>query len=202
MLMNVQSGAVALLEPIDNRNGNLGVGLRSITYMVCWYNVGAGELILWWASSNNESRRLTRPHSTTVEDLIKLLEEAANDRSSRLAFSTKRVNGYLHSQSRMDGRSRLQMGCSHSWVWMMVVGAGGLTVEHTMVTAQSTSLPQSHSMCTGTSWIQQKMSWIVPNRPFSPVLVSDAMPLETFIQSASCILNSNASVVGLQLNWR
>ena len=63
---------------------------------------------------------------------------------------------YLHSQSRMDGRSRLQMGCSHSWVWTMDVGAGGLTVEHTMVTAQSTSLPQSHSMCTWTSWIQQK----------------------------------------------
>ena len=81
---------------------------------------------------------------------------------------------YLHSQSRMDGRSRLQMGCSHSWVWTMDVGASGLTVEHTMVTAQSTSLPQSHSMCTWTSWIQQKISWIVPNRPFSPVLVLDA----------------------------
>ena len=108
MLTNVQSGAVALQEPINNRNGNLRVGLRSITYMVVWYNVGAGESISWRAPSNNESRR-SRPRSTTVapglygiEDLIKLLEE-----------------DYLHSQSRMDGRSRLQMGCSHSWVWTM-----------------------------------------------------------------------------------
>ena len=101
MLTNVQSGAVALQEPIDNRNGNLRVGLRSITYMVGWYNVGAGESISWRASSNNESRR-SRPRSTTVapglygiEDLIKLLEEAANDRSARIAISTNRLNGLL-----------------------------------------------------------------------------------------------------------
>ena len=65
MLTNVQSGAVALQEPIDNRNGNLRVGLRSITYMVGLYNVGAGESISWRAPSNNESRR-SRPRSTTV----------------------------------------------------------------------------------------------------------------------------------------
>ena len=101
MLTNVQSGAVALQEPIDNRNGNLRVGLRSITYMVGWYNVGAGESISWRAPSNNESRR-PRPRSTTVapglygiEDLIKLLEEAANDRSARIAISTNRLNGLL-----------------------------------------------------------------------------------------------------------
>ena len=101
MLTNVQSGAVALQEPIDNRNGNLRVGLRSITYMVGWYNVGAGESISWRAPSNNESRR-SRPRSTTVapglygiEDLIKLLEEAANDRSARIAISTNRLNGLL-----------------------------------------------------------------------------------------------------------
>ena len=101
MLTNVQSGAVALQEPIDNRNGNLRVSLRSITYMVGWYNVGAGESISWRAPSNNESRR-PRPRSTTVapglygiEDLIKLLEEAANDRSARIAISTNRLNGLL-----------------------------------------------------------------------------------------------------------
>ena len=101
MLTNVQSGAVALQEPIDNRNSNLRVGLCSITYMVGWYNVGSGESISWRAPSNNESRR-SRPRSTTVapglygiEDLIKLLEEAANDRSARNAISTNRLNGLL-----------------------------------------------------------------------------------------------------------
>ena len=79
-LMNVQSeDAMSLLVPIENRNDNLPVGLRTITYTVGWYNVELGETFSWRASSNNESRRPTRPHSTTVglygiEDLINLLE--------------------------------------------------------------------------------------------------------------------------------
>ena len=149
-LTNVQSEeAVPLLVPIENHNSNLWVGLCTITYTVGWYNVEPGETFSWRASSNNESHWPTSPHSTTVapglygiEDLINLLEGAANVRSERIAISTNRVNGYLHSQSRMDGRYRLQMGCSNSWVWTIDVGASGLTVEHTMVIAQSTSLPQ------------------------------------------------------------
>ena len=101
-LTNVQSGGAVFLLYIDNRSGNVRVGLRSVTYTVGWYNVGAGESISWRASPNNEARRPSPPRSTTVppglygiEDLIKLLEEAANARSERVAISTNRVNGLL-----------------------------------------------------------------------------------------------------------
>ena len=102
-LTNVQSGgAVSLLQYIDNPSGNVRVGLRSDIYTIGWYNVGAGESISWQASPNNEARGPSTPRSTTVppglygiEDLIKLLEEAANARSERVAISTNRVNGLL-----------------------------------------------------------------------------------------------------------
>jgi len=45
-LTNVQDGAaVPLQQPIDNQNGNLRVGLRSISYTVRWFNVGPQEAI-------------------------------------------------------------------------------------------------------------------------------------------------------------
>ena len=49
-LSNVQKGdAVQLQQPIDNCDGNLYVGLKSINYMVGWYNIDLTEnaLILW-----------------------------------------------------------------------------------------------------------------------------------------------------------
>ena len=208
MLTNVQSGAVALQEPIDNRNGNLPVGLRSITYMVGWYNVGAGESISWRAPSNNESRR-SHPRSTTVapglygiEDLIKLLEEAANDRSARIAISTNSLNGLLT----LTVTNGWEVQITNGLLTLLGLndGRGGLWLDSGAydgdrpVNFTSTKSLHVHLNQLNTT----KNSRIVPNRPFSPVLVLDAMPLETFIQSASRILNSNASVVGLWLNWR
>lgn len=47
-LSNVQrGGAIPLQAPIDNRDGDLQVGLRSITYTVGWYNVLEGEYVQW-----------------------------------------------------------------------------------------------------------------------------------------------------------
>ena len=46
-LTNVQSGdSLHLPQYIDNRDGLLRVGLRSITYTVGWYNVYNGEAII------------------------------------------------------------------------------------------------------------------------------------------------------------
>ena len=43
-LTNVQdAAAVSLQQPIDNQNGNLRVGLRSINYTLGWFNVGPQE---------------------------------------------------------------------------------------------------------------------------------------------------------------
>ncbi len=38
---------MGLQQYIDNRTGNLSVGLRSITYTVGWYNINAGESFSW-----------------------------------------------------------------------------------------------------------------------------------------------------------
>ena len=47
-LTNDQDGtAVRLQQPINNQNGNLRVGLRSITYTTGWFNVGPQEAISW-----------------------------------------------------------------------------------------------------------------------------------------------------------
>ena len=47
-LTNVQSGDLVHLQHyIDNRGGDLRVGLRSITYTVGWYNVNHRESITW-----------------------------------------------------------------------------------------------------------------------------------------------------------
>jgi len=50
-LANVQSGeAIRLQQCIDNRGGNLRIGLRSITYTVGWNNIEDDESISWRAA--------------------------------------------------------------------------------------------------------------------------------------------------------
>jgi len=50
-LSNVQSGeAIRLQQCIDNRSGNLRIGLRTLTYTVGWYNIEDGESISWRAA--------------------------------------------------------------------------------------------------------------------------------------------------------
>ena len=49
---NVQKGeAMPLQQYMDNRDGGLRVGLRSITYTVGWYNIEAGESFSWKGTS-------------------------------------------------------------------------------------------------------------------------------------------------------
>ena len=50
----VQKGeavVVGLQQYIDNRCGDLLIGLRSITYTVGWYNIDAGEYFSWRSST-------------------------------------------------------------------------------------------------------------------------------------------------------
>jgi hypothetical protein len=52
-LTNVQyAEALSLQQYIDNRDGNMCVCLRSITYTIGWYNVDKGESIFWRDASN------------------------------------------------------------------------------------------------------------------------------------------------------
>ena len=55
ILTNVQDKAdVPLQQPIDNQNGNLRVGLRSLNYTVVWFNVGPQEAFSWRPSGKTE----------------------------------------------------------------------------------------------------------------------------------------------------
>jgi len=55
ILTNIQDGAaVGLQQSIDNRNGSMRVGLRSLTVTVGWYNVEAGEMLSWRRSGSLE----------------------------------------------------------------------------------------------------------------------------------------------------
>jgi len=55
-LTDVQSGApISLLRCIDNREDNLCIGLRSISYTVGWYNVGPQESISWRPGGSTEA---------------------------------------------------------------------------------------------------------------------------------------------------
>ena len=54
-LTNVQDGAtVPLQQPIDDQNGNLWVGLRSINYTAGWFNVGPQEAVSLRPSGKTE----------------------------------------------------------------------------------------------------------------------------------------------------
>ena len=47
-LLNVQRGeAIPLQRCIDNRDGRLSIGLRSITFAAGWYNIEKGEKFFW-----------------------------------------------------------------------------------------------------------------------------------------------------------
>ena len=53
-LTNVQDGAAVPPQQLDNQNGNLRVGLRSIHYTVGWLNVGSQEAFSWRPSGKTE----------------------------------------------------------------------------------------------------------------------------------------------------
>jgi len=52
-ITNVQT-PIVLQQCIDNRNGGMLVGLRSVTYTVGWYNVGSEEMLSWRRSGSLE----------------------------------------------------------------------------------------------------------------------------------------------------
>jgi len=61
IITNVQRGdPISLQQYIDNRDGNLSIGLKSITYTVGWYNIEQGTLS-WRINGGNVSTRSIPP---------------------------------------------------------------------------------------------------------------------------------------------
>ena len=61
-LSNVQRGeAIPLQRCIDNRDGRLAIGLRSITFAAGWYNIEKGEKFSWKNTGSAVEESLTIP---------------------------------------------------------------------------------------------------------------------------------------------
>jgi hypothetical protein len=99
-LTNVQSGeAIGLLQYIDNRDGNLCVGLRSITYTVGWHNVSSGQTFSWrstgWLDTAWQST-VSQPTVVNVDpglwgfDLVKEVVEGTG-----VTLEVNRANGLI-----------------------------------------------------------------------------------------------------------
>ena len=61
-LSNVQRGeAIPLLQCIENRDGHLSIGLRSITFAAGWYNIEKGKKFSWKNTGSAVEESLTIP---------------------------------------------------------------------------------------------------------------------------------------------
>ena len=70
VITSVQSGEVVpLLQPIDNRDGQLRVALRQLTYTVGWYNVVQDESFSWRSHTADEQTVKISPGLWSFRDL-------------------------------------------------------------------------------------------------------------------------------------
>lgn len=64
-ITDITTGPTYLQQPVDNRDGCLRVGLRSITYTVGWFNVTKNEQVI----SSNGARSVVHPGLWTLQQL-------------------------------------------------------------------------------------------------------------------------------------
>ena len=92
-LTNIQSEeSVGLQQYIDNRDGDLKVGLRSITYTVGWYNVHDKESFSWRSSKNS-----TNNNTTEIPPGLYSFTQLKNVIEARkiLVIDVNKVNGLI-----------------------------------------------------------------------------------------------------------
>ena len=86
-LSNVQRGeAIPLQRCIDNRDGRLAIGLRSITFAAGWYNIERGEKFSWRSTGGSEETLNIPPGLYGFDRLKEVLKGA----SHTLAVSRER----------------------------------------------------------------------------------------------------------------
>lgn len=74
-IADITTGPTYLQQPIDNRDGCLRVGLRSITYTVGWFNVTKNEQVV----SSTGVRSVVRPGLWTLQQLRLHLSSSFKD---------------------------------------------------------------------------------------------------------------------------
>ena len=78
-LSNVQRGeAIPLQRCIDNRDGRLSVGLRSITFAAGWYNIEHGEKFSWRSTGGPEETLNIPPGLYGFDRLKEVLKGASH----------------------------------------------------------------------------------------------------------------------------
>ena len=78
-LSNVQRGeAIPLLRCIDNRDGCLSIGLRSITFAAGWYNIEKGEKFSWKNTGGSEETLTIPPGLYGFDRLQEVLKGASH----------------------------------------------------------------------------------------------------------------------------
>ena len=78
-LSNVQRGeAIPLLRCIDNRDGRLAIGLRSITFAAGWYNIERGEKFSWRSTGGSEETLNIPPGLYGFDRLKEVLKGASH----------------------------------------------------------------------------------------------------------------------------
>ena len=92
-ISNVQRGeAVPLQEYIDNRDGDLRVGLRSITYSVGWFNIPSGESFSWEEDGNPIQSAEVSPGLYSWAQLVDLLKQIGHN---SITIEVSQVNGLI-----------------------------------------------------------------------------------------------------------
>ena len=74
-IADITTGPTYLQQPVDNRDGCLRVGLRSITYTVGWFNVTKNEQVV----SSKGVRSVVRPGLWTLQQLRLHLSSSFKD---------------------------------------------------------------------------------------------------------------------------
>ena len=91
-LADVQEGGeVNLQDPIDNREGNLCVALRSLTYTVGWYNLETASWFSWTPDGGGTGVLNIQPGLYPAQELIDLLlaTEAGEVYGMEMSISTR-----------------------------------------------------------------------------------------------------------------
>ena len=83
-IADITTGPTYLQKPIDNRDGCLRVGLRSITYTVGWFNVTKNEQVI----SSNGARSVVHPGLWTLQQLRLHLSSSFKDLTLTLDETT------------------------------------------------------------------------------------------------------------------
>ncbi len=90
-ITNVQNGPCRLHVPINNPDGRLKVGLRSITYTVGWYNIVEGETIVYRENGGIEKTIRPTPGLYGFEDL----REIVNAIDPSIQVVANKINGLV-----------------------------------------------------------------------------------------------------------